>query len=415
MMDLVVCPLLTTPAVVLDVEQRSGIPEMVESRTVPNLELEMTNTLSGVLFTIFCALYIYIAMVSLSLYTHSAVSTHFIHSISSISSLLDAMPSLSCPNFEGDDSQWPFCPSFAAAITFSALFGVVTLAHIIQAIIYRKTFALVLITGVLWQLLGYIFRILSITAPTSKPWFIAQSLLIILAPLWINAFVYMVLGRMVQFFLDDQRVCGIRARNMTAIFVLADVLAFIVQAAGGVKARWDAEPENLRAGRNTYMGGLGLQLAIIFAFVVLGIRFQAKIVHQEAVALGAGEGTDVDATRSGRKARQLLYAVWTVLGLIVQRTVFRLVEFSLEFGKYLADREWAPYVFDAAPMLVAVVVFNLVHPGRILRGPHNEVVEEKMAKKQLKKWRKWEKTFVEGEIKEMKRVARAAYRQRHYG
>ena len=92
-----------------------------------------------------------------------------------------------------------------------------------------------------------------------------------------------------------------------------------------------------------------------------------------------------------------------------------MIEYTPGFGKYLADREWAPYVFDALPMLVAVLVFALVNPGRILRGQEKDSKEEKMAKKQLKKWRDWEKRFIEGEIRQMKRVARAAHRERHFG
>jgi RTA1 like protein len=44
----------------------------------------------------------------------------------------------------------------------------------------------------------------------------------------------MLLGRMVQFFLDERKVCRVKAKHFTWIFVSLDILSFIVQGAGGI-------------------------------------------------------------------------------------------------------------------------------------------------------------------------------------
>lgn len=45
----------------------------------------------------------------------------------------------------------------------------------------------------IWETRGYALRILSVRDQLNEPYFTIQQLLIILAPLWINAFVYIVL------------------------------------------------------------------------------------------------------------------------------------------------------------------------------------------------------------------------------
>lgn len=60
-----------------------------------------------------------------------------------------------------------------------------------------------------------------------------MQLLIILAPLWLNAFIYMVLGRMIHFFIPEQKCFGFKARKLTVIFLLLDIFSFIVQGAAG--------------------------------------------------------------------------------------------------------------------------------------------------------------------------------------
>ena len=82
-----------------------------------------------------------------------------------------------CPAQADPNSQWPgFCPNKGAAYLFAVLFGLALLAHIIQAIVYRKGYSWVIAMGALWQLACYVFRILSIEHVTNElfysAWFI---------------------------------------------------------------------------------------------------------------------------------------------------------------------------------------------------------------------------------------------------
>jgi RTA1 like protein len=124
-----------------------------------------------------------------------------------------------------DDSlhHWKYCPSWPAAIVFTTLFGLTTIAHIYQAWHYKKTFCWILIMGALWEFISAITRIRSIQDPHSKSIWQTSFVFLVLAPLWINAFDYMVLGRMIFYYLPDKQLAGIKGRKLAVYFVSADI------------------------------------------------------------------------------------------------------------------------------------------------------------------------------------------------
>ncbi len=106
----------------------------------------------------------------------------------------------------------------------------------------------------------------------------------------------------------------------------------------------------------------------------------------------------------------LLYVLYLVLGLIIFRNIYRLIEFSLGVESSITTHEWYAYVFDAVPMLFALLVFNVYHPGRVLRGPRSDFSEENQMLKQHKKDKKAAKKQVKVDKKEMKKMGREGLR-----
>jgi len=93
----------------------------------------------------------------------------------------------------------------------------------------QQKFCWTIIMAGLWETAGFAVRSYSATEFRGLGHFIPQQLLIILAPLWTNAFVYMVAGRMIHFLIPEKKVVGIGARRLTLIFVLCDILSFLIQ------------------------------------------------------------------------------------------------------------------------------------------------------------------------------------------
>ncbi|KAJ7455893.1 hypothetical protein FB451DRAFT_1342275 [Mycena latifolia] len=215
-----------------------------------------------------------------------------------------------------EDYNFLYCPSFPAAVLFSALFGLTTFAHVVQAVRYRKKFCWVVIMAGSWETGGLVLR-----------------LLILLAPLWINAFLYVLMACLVYFFVPEKHVGGISARRLSLCFVLLDITAFLAQAGGGSIISSDS-PRVALTGIHIYMGGIGLQQLFIFAFTAL------------------------------------------------IRIVFRLIEFSLGLFSAITMHE-AP--FYCLPMFVALLLWNIFHPGQVLVGPESEFPKKVKGSKKVKR------------------------------
>jgi len=81
----------------------------------------------------------------------------------------------------------------------------------------------VIAMGAAWETGSYILRILAIDQSTNVAFYSAWSILILLARLWINAYVYIVLGRVVYNFTSSARVLHVKAWRFGLIFILLDI------------------------------------------------------------------------------------------------------------------------------------------------------------------------------------------------
>ncbi|KAL9112962.1 MAG: hypothetical protein Q9227_002827 [Pyrenula ochraceoflavens] len=282
-----------------------------------------------------------------------------------------------------DDALWQYCPSLAPSLVFAFLFAASAIIHLIQAVLHKKPFSWVIIMGALWEMVGYGFRSASVLDQTDKTRFTYQSIFILLAPLWVNAFAYMSLGRMVHMFLGpneiDRHVLKVPAQKFTLIFVTLDIVAFVVQGIGGVMASNQSNSEStIMLGFHIYEGGVGFQQAVILGFSTMAVRLHIKLRQVEA--------RFTDPILAPKRARWLLYAIYVALIMISLRIVTNIIKDEAKDNP-LRTHEWPAFAFDAVPMFIAILAFIVVHPGRILRGPMSQFPkgrEKQLAKMELK-------------------------------
>jgi hypothetical protein len=274
------------------------------------------------------------------------------------------------------NNQWgDLCPNAIPSYLFAILFGATTIAHITQAILYKKWYSFVIIMGGLWQTAAFIFRSMSIHDQTKEIFYTVWFILILCAPLWINAYVYMVMGRMVYNFLPKGKTFGVPAHRFGLIFVCLDIVSFFVQIGGASMASGsNVSAKQMLLGIHVYMIGIAVQQIFIFLFLALTIRFQ----------LGLRE---VTPTRDLTSAKRLLYVVYAVLGLITIRIIFRLIEYSNGLKSTIPSKEAYMYVFDSLPMFVALLLLNIMHPGRVMPGKESDLPSRKQ-RKQEKRYNK---------------------------
>ena len=123
-----------------------------------------------------------------------------------------------------------------------------------------------------------------------------------------------------------------------------------------------ASPKSQRKGLNLYMGGIGMQEGFIILFLGLVFKF-----HRD----------QLQAERCGRLAlnkiagwRWMIWALYTCMLAITIRIIYRLIEFSAGLGSSnpLPKNESLLYVLESAPMFLAIVIWNIFHPGRYMYG-----------------------------------------------
>jgi hypothetical protein len=86
-------------------------------------------------------------------------------------------------DYSACNAYYTYDPSFAAAVLFTVLFGILTISHTTQAFWYKKRFIWVVITGALFELTSFVCRTLGSRNQQNVGLATASQLLFLLAPL----------------------------------------------------------------------------------------------------------------------------------------------------------------------------------------------------------------------------------------
>ncbi|KAL4781656.1 RTA1 like protein-domain-containing protein [Aspergillus varians] len=288
-----------------------------------------------------------------------------------------------------ENSGWTFCPNLPAAALFAALYGLSFFLHLYLTFKTHKKFCWVITMGCAWLTVGFGLRSKAAHQIDGVGDFIPQSIIIFLGPLWLNGFVYMVMGRMVHMLLKRDRVYNISARRLTLIFVILDIVAFIVQASSSGPMS-DDDPDVSQTGVYIMMAGVAIQQAFISFFIILAVRFQYKLTlgTRNLEARQIDDHAIVKPIIHTVPWRRLLYALYLTLVLITIRNIFRLIEFSDGVEGYIAVHEAFFYSLDALPIFCGLIVLAVVHPSCVLQGPDSEFPPREKKKEQKKRRRR---------------------------
>ncbi|KAK1446864.1 RTA1 domain-containing protein [Colletotrichum cuscutae] len=272
-----------------------------------------------------------------------------------------------------------------------------------------QRFCWVLCVGASWELIAFVLRSLGARDQQQIGCQIGGQLLFLLAPLWINAFAYMLSARLVYLVLPDKRVFRIKATALTKIFVTMDVVCFLVQGAGGAmmsNAEVASDDPILRTGKQVYMIGCGLQLAFIIVFCGLMGRFYVKMRRAQRFNLNLKRiGAMVlviclcnlhllippplyDRTCLTRRRDERTELTLILRGDPDHLSVGR-VRTGGEHGQPDSDKRELRVRARRTADGVALVLLNAVHPGIVLRGDNSEFPRlSRQEKKQVKLERK---------------------------
>lgn len=114
---------------------------------------------------------------------------------------------------------------------------------------------------------------------------------VVLAPIFVAAGNYLLIGRLVQRVLParHQRVFGVHGRLITRVFVGLDIISFFVQSSGSIVAivvNWQGP--RAQTGLNVLVAGLALQVAGFCFFLAVFARFHWLATSHAAPHAPAG-------------------------------------------------------------------------------------------------------------------------------
>ncbi|KIL90304.1 hypothetical protein FAVG1_06034 [Fusarium avenaceum] len=209
----------------------------------------------------------------------------------------------------------------------------------------HTTFSFTIVIGDLSETAGFAARIYSCTHRNDQDSYGAQIILILLAPIFFAASIYIFLGRLIAS-ADYSSLCGNSTRWLSKFFVVGDVLCFLIQVCGAGTFVSGDDTSEQTDGDNVILTGLALQVVIIVIFIIFAIVFDTTVIKK-----GYPRPTNPDFRLLLKMAILYLCSKRTI-----GRNIFRLVDFRQgEYGYSLA-REWPVYVLDIMFMAFAMVL-----------------------------------------------------------
>ncbi|KAI1344233.1 RTA1 like protein-domain-containing protein [Xylariaceae sp. FL0016] len=250
----------------------------------------------------------------------------------------------------GDSSDaffalYRYTPSLEAAAMTGTLFSILSLAHIFKIWQTKSYYFIPFAIGGVFEAVGYFGRIWSHFDQDGIGGYVMQSLLILVAPALFAASVYMILGRTIRA-VHAEHHSIIRIQWLTKLFVIGDVVSFLCQGGGG----------GIQAAGTLKLYELGEKIILVGLFVqiiMFGIFIASALVFHRRVLL-----SPTTESRDGSvRWKSHMWALYLVSGLVMVRSVFRVVEYAQGNRGYLVRREYFLYLFDAVLMLVTMGTF----------------------------------------------------------
>ncbi|KAL0933304.1 Protein RTA1-like protein 2 [Colletotrichum truncatum] len=239
-----------------------------------------------------------------------------------------------------------YTPTLPGAIVAFSIFAILTSLHLWRLIHNRARYFIAFTIGGVFQLVGYGFRIWSHFNKENVLPFAMQNAYILLAPALYAASIYMILGRLIRT-CHAEHLSLIRVEWVTRIFVGGDIAAFSIQASGGSMAM--SSFKLFKIGEKVVIAGLFVQVLIFGFFVCTTVLFHRRILS-----------TPTEITLQGALPWQRhLYVLYSTSGIILVRSIFRIVEYMEGNGGFLVSHEVFLYIFDTL-LMIAVMGICLV-------------------------------------------------------
>ncbi|RDW63446.1 sphingoid long-chain base transporter RSB1 [Coleophoma cylindrospora] len=256
-----------------------------------------------------------------------------------------------------------YVPSLAGNVLYAAIFGLFLVCHVVLAIIYKTwSYNFAMACGLILEIIGYVERVQMHANPFKSDPFVIYLVTVTIAPAFFTAAIYLCFSRVVVYY--GAKVARFSTKLYTLAFITSDLLALILQAAGGALADGADTQLEQDHGVDIMIAGLAWQVFSLMVFVVLCLEFRSQATR------AVKEGRILGSASNGLRQRMKLFliAMGSSVVLIFIRSIFRCAELSKGFNSPIANDEVSYMILEGAMMVLATGVMTIFHPGLVFRG-----------------------------------------------
>ncbi|KAJ7152906.1 RTA1-domain-containing protein [Mycena filopes] len=258
-------------------------------------------------------------------------------------------------------SPYGYTPTESVCIMFIVFFGLSTAIHVVQAVQSRLwwLFATAIFAGLL-ETLGWSARLWSSLSVLQPHPFEIQY------PTPLAAANFTILGAIITRLGPVYSRLG--PKRYTTIFLICDVVSLFVQGIGaGIAAKEVIQLKSPKLGSNIMLVGIILQLVTLAGYAVCAGEFLWRFFKDRPLAKHLKDQA-VAATPAPLTPRlKLLISgmAFNALCLII-RAIYRVIELRDGFRGHIFQTERYFDVLDGGMITLAIVTFNIAHPGYLL-------------------------------------------------
>jgi hypothetical protein len=207
------------------------------------------------------------------------------------------------------------------------------------------------------EVIGYIFRALSSREdPYNIIYFVVAYFFIVVAPVFISASIYVCLTKLISWAQDEGVSLNTRLLKRKLIlwtFITADTVCTTIQITGAalIGSR-ESKHKNPKAPNDILLAGLIIQSFFFLAYLGILAVFMHAMCH------------DPRFSTTFQKTRLFIGALAVSSLLVFLRTLFRVAETSQGVFGYLSSHEAFFGALEFAPMVLAMAILAVWHPGR---------------------------------------------------
>ena len=250
-------------------------------------------------------------------------------------------------------------PAIFALIMF-ALLGLINLAITCKT---RAWFMLTIAFTALLEVIGYACRIVMLHKPAYDPYVIMQGLLII-SPIFLALVDYSATGKLMRMAHGGGRL---HPAWVARGFFASDLLCLAIQG-GGAGLSSSEKAGNLNTAKALLIIGLILQLIFFTCFTTLTLYINLKRKY---------------GLRGVKAFHPIFFCLYSTIGLMYIRSIFRLIEFAGGWFGYVATHESYFYCFDFLMIFFCFVIFTVFHFGFYLKKAQASLLDSAPQQEQV--------------------------------